>query len=110
MNRKHVACIIAGLLATTAFTASAQTAAASAEVAVDAQSAEVASDQHASDQGMQPAIDRLCPRSTGSRIVARADRKTRCTTFGRVYTQEDIQLTGAVDLADALRKLDPSIR
>jgi hypothetical protein len=28
---------------------------------------------------------------------------------GRTYTREDIEHTGAIDVADALQKLDPSI-
>ena len=30
--------------------------------------------------------------------------------FGRVYTQDDLRSTGQVDIAQALRMLDPSIR
>ncbi|MEJ7746507.1 MAG: hypothetical protein WKF61_07085 [Luteimonas sp.] len=49
-------------------------------------------------------------RLVGSRIVAHDKSAKRCSNFGRVYTQDDIERTGAVDLADALRKLDPAIR
>jgi len=57
------------------------------------------------------AEDRNCLRETGSRVI-RADSKGRkCVNApGRSYTREDINSTGAVDLADALRRLDPSIR
>lgn len=66
----------------------------------------------------KPMADRYCLRSTGSRIVARDSRTEevkdfdkRCiATNGRVYTREDIERTGEVDLAKALRKLDPAIR
>jgi hypothetical protein len=34
----------------------------------------------------------------------------KCAEFGRAYDRDDIDRTGAVDLADALRRLDPSIR
>lgn len=62
--------------------------------------------------------DRYCLRATGSRIVARDSRTEKVKDFdqrclaanGRVYTREDIERTGEVDLAKALRKLDPSIR
>lgn len=60
--------------------------------------------------------DRLCLRQTGSRIVEARNLRTRngnkeCVSRnGRVYTRADINQTGAVDLADALRRLDPSIR
>jgi hypothetical protein len=51
--------------------------------------------------------DRLCLKQTGTRISA---RNQRCTAIGRAYSRSDINGTGEVDLADALRKLDPSIR
>lgn len=60
--------------------------------------------------------DRLCLRQTGSRIVEARNLRTRDANRkcidgnGRVYTRADINQTGEVDLADALRKLDPSIR
>lgn len=52
-----------------------------------------------------------CLRQTGSR-VARSERSGRkcISAHGRVYSREDIQRTGSPDLADALRRLDPSIR
>ena len=61
--------------------------------------------------------ERFCVRSAGSRIVARQkktesaeDFDERCLAYnGRIYTREDIDRTGEVDLADALRKLDPAI-
>ncbi len=61
-------------------------------------------------------VDRYCIRETGTRIpVARKadsdqDRKACTAGRGRVYTRQDIDATGRVDLADALRALDPSIR
>lgn len=64
------------------------------------------------------AAARNCLRSTGSRIVdarnLRAQREGKpqqCTNAaGRVYTREDLDRSGYVDLADALRALDTSIR
>jgi len=73
---------------------------------------------------------RDCMRYTGSRISARrADREARAgvdaeaeekigqldrddciSANGRVYSREDLRRTGEVDIADALRKLDPAIR
>lgn len=73
-------------------------------------------------------LERHCLRHTGSRVhmrtVARAadagtdaNADTRVATRrdclavnGRVYTRDDIDRTGRVDIADALRALDPSIR
>lgn len=62
------------------------------------------------------ASERFCIQETGSRIVANRNARTRAerdqcvSQGGRVYTREEIQRTGSVDLADALRRLDPSIR
>lgn len=64
------------------------------------------------------AAAKTCLRSTGSRIVEarnlRAQREGKpqqCTNAaGRVYTREDLDRSGYVDLGDALRALDTSIR
>lgn len=57
----------------------------------------------------EPEIDRHCLKETGTRIRARAGER-RCTAFlGRVYSREDIERTGEVDLAAALRRLDTAI-
>ncbi|GGK10763.1 hypothetical protein [Luteimonas terricola] len=62
------------------------------------------------------ADDRFCIEQTGSRITAarnarsKSDQKECVAAGGRVYTREDIDKTGSVDLQDALRRLDPSIR
>lgn len=50
-----------------------------------------------------------CLQHTGSLIRQRGGRQ-RCTGFGSGYTREDLQRTGATDIADALRRLDSSIR
>jgi outer membrane cobalamin receptor len=60
--------------------------------------------------------DRYCIRETGSRIVAsrnarsKQEQKDCVAAGGRVYTRADIDRTGSTDIADALRRLDPSIR
>jgi len=62
------------------------------------------------------ADERFCIEQTGSRIVAarnarsKSEQKECVAAGGRVYTREDIDRTGSVDLKDALRRLDPSIR
>src|SRR5690554_2444990 len=62
------------------------------------------------------ADDRFCIEQTGSRITAasnarsKSDQKEGVASGGRVYTREDIEKTGSVDLQDALRRLDPSLR
>lgn len=59
-----------------------------------------------------------CLQSTGSRIVAtrnlraeRAGKPAQCATAsGRVYTSDDLQRSGRVDIYDALRALDTGVR
>lgn len=55
--------------------------------------------------------DRNCLQSTGSRLI-RADRNGRKCAIapGRAYDRSDLDRTGAGDLADALRRLDPAFR
>lgn len=72
--------------------------------------------EQARDARKDRASERFCIRETGTRIVARrsadsSDERRECVAAGgRVYTREDIERTGSTDLADALRRLDPSIR
>lgn len=60
--------------------------------------------------------DRYCVRETGSRITASRNARSKqeqeecIAAGGRVYTRADIESTGSTDIADALRRLDPSIR
>lgn len=59
-----------------------------------------------------PLSESSCLRHTGSRIVARHDAKglKRCNAQpGRAYTREDLDRTGHVNIADALRALDPAV-
>ena len=48
-----------------------------------------------------------CTHDTGSRIQR---KENECSGPGRTYTQEDLQRTGDINAADALRRLDPSIQ
>ena len=63
-----------------------------------------------------PVDERFCLRYTGTRIDLTRHRRTadldqRCIAAGgRVYTREDLERTGEIDLANALRMLDPGIR
>jgi hypothetical protein len=66
------------------------------------------------DEARKPdANDRYCLRHTGTRIAMRTDRRKprACTNaaFGRGYSREDLDRTGEIDIAAALRKLDPAI-
>lgn len=56
--------------------------------------------------------DRSCLKETGSRLAPRPDSKGRkcVNATGRSYTKEDVDRTGAIDLKDALRRLDPAVR
>ena len=61
---------------------------------------------------VQKDADRNCMRYTGTHIQTRAMRekgKDCVIAHGRVYSRSDIERTGAVDIADALRRLDSSI-
>ncbi len=124
MNRRMLPpLLLASALAAAALAASAQTA--TPPVGVDAVAqAQAASDADArSDANAKPGVDRNCLRQTGSRITARYNatgaatardgvdkRSRRCVAAnGRVYSREDIDRTGEVNIADALRKLDPAI-
>jgi hypothetical protein len=54
----------------------------------------------------QAALSRPCMQ-TGSRITL---KEGECSPHpGRVYTREQLDSTGSFDVAEALRKLDPSI-
>lgn len=55
--------------------------------------------------------DSYCLQDTGTRISSRSDkgRQRNCSAIGRSYTRDDLRRTGAIDVADALRKLDPAV-
>lgn len=64
------------------------------------------------DATQEPLSERYCLRETGSRIVARQNAKgqKRCNAMpGRAYTRDDLDRTGQVNIADALRMLDSSV-
>ena len=108
-NKKLV--LFASTLCALAFSVGAQNVAVSASAEAEADSA--------NSNDRDAVSDHTCLRQTGSRIIAsanaRADArkdkaKRQCTGApGRSYSREDIDRTGAVDLADALRRLDPSV-
>ena len=64
------------------------------------------------------ANDRNCMRDTGSLITVSENQRARrdgkqekcVSAIGRSYSREDIDRTGSIDLRDALRRLDTSIR
>ncbi|GHA68404.1 hypothetical protein [Cognatilysobacter bugurensis] len=78
-------------------------------------------DGQAVNAGDRRATHPFCLRTTGTRIPPKAravdldrdgrpDRVACVPANGRVYTQADLQRAGAIDIAEALRHLDPSIR
>ncbi|HEY4555015.1 MAG TPA: hypothetical protein VIG68_01070 [Lysobacter sp.] len=117
MNTVRIARVCAlALLCAGSFAVSAQTVG----VSVQAGGAEPLQDE-AVNPGDRPATHPFCLRSTGSMIAprsrplsasaaSRASRPSCIPAAGRVYTRHDLDSTGAVDIADALRRLDPSIR
>jgi hypothetical protein len=96
--------VISLILSAFAFGANAQTPAPDATAQVQNQSADVT----VISGGAGRTSDRYCLRETGSHIVSK-QRKSCVNASGRAYSREDIDRTGAVDLADALRRLDPSV-
>ena len=77
--------------------------------------AEAKAEQPTKDTGNKDHLaDRHCLRATGSRIVARQNTRAdkageHCAIGpGRVHTSEDLEHTGASNLGDALRRLEPS--
>lgn len=64
----------------------------------------------ATDPATRPEADRHCLRETGTRIRLRGERRACAPFAGRVWTRDDLQRTGQVDIGTALRMLDVSIR
>jgi hypothetical protein len=66
--------------------------------------------QPAADEGQAkakaPRAQPYCLHETGSRI---RQTRERCAAIGDAYDRGDLQRTGAIDVGDALRRLDTSI-
>ena len=110
MNRSLIAAALCGLC----FAANAQT------VSISADAGDRTDSQMQRDNARED--DRFCLRETGSRITRHGPRRTardsgvrdsgarECVSaHGRTYTRDDLDRTGAIDIADALRRLDTSI-
>lgn len=107
--------LLASLFAGFAFAASAQSVGTTTQPTVQ-------DDLH-SDVATRDVRDHTCLRETGSLITTAQNQRAlrraraqhdatvdvRCASFGRAYTHDEIQRSGAIDLADALRQLDPAI-
>lgn len=112
MSRMILTIAMAPLLCGIAFAAGAQNA--SVALGGDANASDAQRDDGAA---VDASADRpFCLRETGSQITTRynsrrEERDKQCVSAnGRAYSREDIERTGETDLADALRKLDTSIR
>ncbi len=113
---KRWSLVIATLIALPAFAQQLQASAAPADAMRSASQAQA----QASTRDLLR--DRHCLRETGSLVTASsnarerrtvrdpAERKLQCASaFGRAYSREDIERTGAITIRDALRTLDPSV-
>ena len=110
--------LLAGLLAGLSFAAAAQSA------GVGTTTQPVVQDDIQSEVPTRDVRDHTCLRETGSLIATAQNQHTlrearrgdpnarvevKCADYGRAYTQQDLRNTGATDLSQALRQLDPSI-
>jgi hypothetical protein len=118
VNASFARMTLLAALGACSFAAAAQSAA-GVGVSVETGTSEAVADDRVNAD--EAAIDRTCLRSTGTRIAPRArtadgaidanGKRPRCVSAnGRVYTREDLDSTGAVNVAEALRLLDPAIR
>ncbi|MGH8050896.1 MAG: hypothetical protein ACRERV_10075 [Methylococcales bacterium] len=82
----------------------------SASVSVSTNKDQVAATENVNITAEKPAVVAKtdCITETGSRIK-RKDKKGCNGLAGRSYDSDDISRTGATDIGDALRMLDPSI-
>jgi hypothetical protein len=98
--------LLTSLLSLVAFAATAQ---APVPPAVDPADVQVA------DQVNDDAAKPYCLQDTGSLITVRQNRQLakpdkKCApATGRSYSRRDLDRTGSINAADALRRLDPSI-
>lgn len=109
--------MLATALSAFAFVAAAQTpnpqapVEPAAQLAAQADARADASADASADAQAQPAKKKLsdarCLRQTGSRIQSKS--KQDCAAYGRSYSRDDLNGTGEVDVASALRKLDPAV-
>lgn len=61
----------------------------------------------------QAGFDKVCAPNTGTRIKPAKDDEAKvanCAQPGRTYSREELDQTGEIDTARALRQLDPRIQ
>ena len=68
-----------------------------------------AADSRAANLKSAPAADAHCVADTASRIKRTADKPCGATP-GTTYTQQELENTGRIDTAEALKQLDPRIQ
>lgn len=98
----------AGLMSAVVLPVWAQTPAASPPVVQAAGVSEAKATAAATENGRE----HHCLRETGTRIRLQGSQgRPRCNDFvsGRVWTREELDRTGQLELSQALRMLDPSI-
>jgi hypothetical protein len=121
--------LLAGLLAGMSFAAAAQSQPEAPQQpqsnAIGTAIQPVVQDELQSEIPTRDVRDHSCLRETGSLVNTAQNQKTlrearrrndingtvevKCAAYGGAYTQQDIRRTGATDLSEALRLLDPSI-
>lgn len=74
-----------------------------------ARAADPSLDERRTEQATRRDARRHCLRETGSQLRPR-HTADRCVAYGNVWTREDLARTGYLDIANALRTLDASIR
>mgnify|MGYP003579749262 FL=1 len=119
LSRNRIFLVVAAVSALGFGHASAQAVSADAQVQADTSlqpvvDAQAAANAQASVDGREdPKSSSVgCVKETGTHLRPRDPKtgKALCIGPGRSYTREQIDRTGQTDLADALRRLDPSIR
>lgn len=115
LSRNRIFLVVAAVSALGFGHASAQAVSADAQVQADATVQPVVDAQAAANAQARNDANRSsvgCVKETGTNIRPRDPKtgKALCIGPGRSYTREQIDRTGQTDLADALRRLDPSIR
>jgi len=114
-NRNMATAFAAVVLGMGAFGASAQSVPADAQTPVQTAPADAAAQSDALATQDAAANRRAsnvgCVKDTGTNIRPRDPKtgKALCIGPGRSYSREQIDRTGQADIADALRRLDPSI-
>lgn len=103
MNRLVITLVLSAF----ALGASAQTPAPDAAVQAQNNSADVT--VVTGDKDKEKINDRYCLRETGSHIVSKHKKSCISSANGTAYNRDDIDRTGATDLAEALRRLSPSV-